>query len=194
MLVLILCALAVVSPLIAWRWPAGLLLRRWTWPALIWIALALQLVALEVPMPHVLASALHILTYAVAVGFLWLNRRAAGVWFVAAGAALNGIVIALNGGTLPASRAASEAAGIDSGDEFANSAVLENPVLPWLGDVFAWPEPLPLANTFSVGDVLIVLGVWVAAWSGTRRIGKPLIPADAPHSPEGDSSRQQDPT
>jgi hypothetical protein len=40
-------------------------------------------------------------------------------------------------------------------------------VLPWLGDVFAWPAPLPLANTFSVGDLVIVLGVVVAAWTGT---------------------------
>jgi hypothetical protein len=170
MLVLVLCMLAVVSPLIVLRWPAGLLRHRWALPVLIWAALALQVVALEVPMPHTLASVLHVLTYAVAVSFLWLNRRAAGVWFVAAGAALNGIVIALNGGTLPASRAASEAAGIDRGSDFANSAILENPVLPWLGDAFAWPAPLPLANTFSVGDVLIVLGVWVAAWSGTRTL------------------------
>ncbi|MCB2412309.1 DUF5317 domain-containing protein [Demequina sp. TTPB684] len=179
MLVLVLCALAVVSPLILWRWPAGLLLRRWRWPLLIWAALALQLVALEVPMPHTLASVLHILTYAVAVTFLWFNRSAPGVWWVGSGAALNGIVIALNGGTLPASRSASEAAGIDTDGAFANSAVLDSPVLPWLGDVFAWPAPLPLANTFSVGDVLIVLGAWIAAWSGTRRLGKATSPTAA---------------
>lgn len=122
-------------------------------------------------MPTGLASVLHILTYAAAIGFLWLNRRFAGVLIVGAGAFLNGLVIALNGGTLPASAAAVAAADFDHDLAFANSAVLQDPVLPWLGDVFAWPAPLPLANTFSVGDVLIVLGVFVAAWRGSRRIG-----------------------
>jgi len=171
MLVLVLCLAAVVSPLFALRWPAGLLLNRWRWPLLIWVTLAVQVAAVEVDMPHGLAAILHVLTYVVAVGFLWANRRATGMWIVVAGALSNGVVIALNGGTLPASKAATAAAGIDSDLAFANSGVLENPVLPWLGDVFAWPAPLPLANIFSVGDVLIVVGVWVAAWSGTRRFG-----------------------
>ena len=171
MLVVALCVLAVVSPLAALRWPAGLLLHRWKWPALVWAALALQIVVVEVALPRGFAPVLHVLTYAAAFAFLWLNRRVRGALIVGVGAALNGITIALNGGTLPASRAAVEAAGIDPDIAFANSAVLENPVLPWLGDVFAWPAPLPFANTFSVGDVLIVVGVWIAAWSGTRRFG-----------------------
>lgn len=173
MLVVALCALGVVSPFLALRWPAGLLLNKWRLPQLIWAALALQLVALEVPMPHGLAATLHVLTYAVAFAFLWLNRRVAGVLVVAAGAVTNGVVIALNGGTLPASAAAVKAAGLDGDIAFANSGVVDDPVLPWLGDAFAWPAPMPLANTFSVGDVLIVVGVFVAAWVGSRRLGAP---------------------
>lgn len=186
MLVLTLCVLGVLSPLVALRWPAGLLLHRWRWPLLIWVALVVQVVALEVSMPSGLAAALHILTYAAAAAFLWGNRSLAGLWIVAAGALSNGIVIALNGGTLPASEAAVEAAGFDHDLAFANSAVIENPVLPWLGDVFAWPAPLPLANTFSVGDVLIVSGVWVAAWSGSRRWGRSRE-ADAQTTPDADA-------
>lgn len=179
MLVVALCVLAVASPLFALRWPARLLSYRWRWPLLIWAALALQVVAIEVAMPEALAAALHILTYAVALGFLWANRRAAGVWIVAAGALSNGLAIALNGGVLPASARAVASAGIDAESAFANSAVLEHPVLPWLGDVFAWPAPLPLANVFSVGDVLIVVGAFVAAWTGTRRLAsRPKRAAD----------------
>jgi len=178
-LVLALCVAAVVSPLVAWRWPAGLLLHRWRWPWLVWVALLVQSVVLNVTLPWVLAPVMHVLTYVAALGFAWMNRRAAGVWIVAAGAFTNGATIAVNGGTLPASAAAAQAAGIEQGSDFANSAVLDNPVLPWLGDVFAWPAPLPLANTFSVGDVLIVVGVWVAAWSGTRRLGSERAPAVA---------------
>lgn len=171
MLVLALCALAVVSPLVALRWPAGLLVHRWRWVLLIWAALAVQVVAVEVAMPEGLAASLHVSTYVIALGFLWVNRRAAGVWVVAAGAFSNGLAIALNGGVLPASASAVASAGIDPDLAFDNTAVLEHPVLPWLGDVFAWPAPLPLANTFSVGDVLIVAGVFVAAWTGTRCLG-----------------------
>ena len=71
---------------------------------------------------------------------------------------------------LPASAGAAAAAGIDPHTAFANSAVVDHPTLPWLGDVFAWPAPLPLANTFSVGDVLIVLGILLAAWTGTHHL------------------------
>ena len=181
MLVVVLCAVGVMSPLVALRWPASLLLHKWRLPLLIWAALALQVVALEVAMPKVLAASLHVSTYAVAFAFLWLNRRVAGVLVVAAGAVSNGVVIVLNGGTLPASAAAVKAAGLDGDLAFANSGVLDHPVLPWLGDVFAWPAPLPLANTFSVGDVLIVVGVFVAAWVGSRRLGAALtMPGQAP--------------
>lgn len=178
MLVVAWCALALASPLLAGRWPAGLITYRWRWPALVWAVLVFQAFVLEIKLPQGVAPVLHVLTYVAAVAFLWLNRRVTGVWFVAAGAASNGLVIALNGGTLPARSAAVEAAGIDHDLAFANSAVVDNPVLPWLGDYFAWPEPLPLANTFSVGDVLIVAGVFVAAWSGAKRLGK-RDPADA---------------
>ena len=171
MLVVALCVVGVASPLLALRWPARLLLHSWRLPVLIWVALVVQVVALEVAMPQVLAAILHILTYAAAIAFLWCNRTVGGLWGVAAGAASNGFVIALNGGTLPASAAAVRSAGLDGDLAFANSGVIEDPVLPWLGDVFAWPAPMPLSNTFSVGDVLIVVGVFVAAWMGSRRLG-----------------------
>ncbi|WP_084079484.1 DUF5317 domain-containing protein [Demequina sp. NBRC 110057] len=171
MLILALGLLAVASPLFAGRWPAGLLLRRWRWPLLIWGALAAQIVIIEFDALENLAPVVHVLTYVAAIAFLWLNRDVAGALVVGAGAFSNGLTIALNGGVLPAREAAVEAAGIDRGADFANSAVVSDPVLPWLGDVFAWPEPLPLSNTFSVGDVLIIVGVVIAAWSGSRRIG-----------------------
>lgn len=180
MLILALGVLAVASPLLAGRWPAGLLLHRWRWPALIWGALAAQIVIIEFDALHGAAPVLHILTYVAALAFLWLNRAVAGALVVGAGALSNGLTIALNGGVLPARAAAVEAAGIDPGSDFANSAVVDDAVLPWLGDVFAWPEPLPLANTFSVGDVLIIVGVAIAAWSGSARLGR-----SAPNATQG---------
>jgi hypothetical protein len=173
-LLLAACVLALLSPLIAGRWPAGLLLHRWRWPLLIWVTLLLQVAVVEVSLPGVLAPVLHVLTYVIVLGFLWANRTLTHILLVAAGAASNGITIALNGGVLPASAGAVSAAAIDTDMAFANSAVVAHPILPWLGDVFAWPAPLPLANTFSVGDVLIALGVVLVAWTGTCRMGTTL--------------------
>jgi hypothetical protein len=174
-LVLAACLLALLSPLLAGRSLAGLLRVRLAGLPLVWAALLVQVVAVEVPLPHLLAAATHLASYVLAAAFLWLNRDLRGLPVVALGAACNAGTIALNGGTLPASATAVRRAGIDADEQFLNSAVLPHPVLPWLGDVFAWPRPLPLANVFSVGDVLIVLGVGVVSWC----LGSPR-PAAAP--------------
>jgi hypothetical protein len=119
----------------------------------------------------------HIASYVLVACFLYLNRRLVGLWIVALGAGLNLLAIVANGGVMPADADALEQAGrpVES-DEFENSAVLEDPKLLFLGDVFAVPDEVPLANVFSIGDVLIVAGAVVtlhelggSPW--TRRIG-----------------------
>lgn len=173
-LLLTLGLVALFSPALAGRWPAGLLVRRWLWPSLIWVALGLQFAIFRFPLPGALAPVIHVLTYAAALAFLLANRRAPGVLVAAAGAAANGITIALNGGVLPTTHWALQTAGIEVDAAFVNTGVMEHPVLPWLGDVFAVPAPLPLANTFSVGDVLIGLGIAIAAWRGSVAFGQPV--------------------
>ena len=179
MLLLAACVLALLSPLLAGRWPATVLLHRWRWTPLIWATLLLQVAVIEVPLPGVIAPVLHVMTYLPVLAFLWANRAIRTVLLVAVGTASNGITIALNGGVLPASRRAVAAAAIDPHAAFANSAVVADPRLAWLGDVFAWPAPMVFANTFSVGDVLIAVGVLSAAWTGTRRLGLLPRPGDA---------------
>jgi hypothetical protein len=64
---------------------------------------------------------------------------------------------------MPASPEAVAAAGLPPDPPgFANSAVLPDPRLAFLGDVFAIPRSWPLANVFSVGDVLIAVGAAAA--------------------------------
>lgn len=139
-----------------------------------WLAAALGVQILIIELltgPKAVLEAAHIATYLVAAWFLVSNLRIPGLWLVGVGALSNGLTITLNGGTLPARAGALEAAGLDvSQPGFVNSGVIEGARLPWLGDVFALPSPLPLANVFSVGDVLIILGIAVAAWRicGTR--------------------------
>jgi multisubunit Na+/H+ antiporter MnhE subunit len=49
-----------------------------------------------------------------------------------------------------------------------NSVVVDRPALEPLTDVFALPAWLPLANVFSVGDVLIGLGIAIAIAAAMR--------------------------
>jgi hypothetical protein len=71
--------------------------------------------------------------------------------------ALNAVAIYANGGKMPVAESAWRAAGLDAG---GGSNVREGAEhLGFLGDVFALPAGLPLANVFSVGDILIGFGM-----------------------------------
>lgn len=148
---------------------------RCTW--LVFAALAVQLVITVVlsHASHPVLSALHVLSYVMAGAFVVVNRSVPGLLLVALGAACNGVTIAVNGGTLPASASALRTAGFSpAATGFVNSGVLAHPRLPFLGDVFAIPAAIPLANVFSVGDVLIVVGV---AWGSHRICASHVVPS-----------------
>ena len=103
----------------------------------------------------------HVATYVVAVVFLALNRSIPGLRLVVLGTVLNVVAITSNGGIMPASPSAVARAGLDQPEEFRNSQPVDDPRLLALGDVFAIPAGWPLANVFSVGDVVLVLGTAV---------------------------------
>lgn len=135
-------------------------------PWLLVAALVVQIVTISVLIepPHVVAAALHLFSYGLAAAFLWVNRHLRGLPVTALGGALNLLVIAANGGIMPASAAALRTAGISPETEhFANSAVVGHPRLALLGDVLAVPESVGLiANVFSVGDVVLAAGaIWL---------------------------------
>ena len=97
-----------------------------------------------------------------------VNLRVPGLPLVAAGAAANLAAIVANGGSMPADPAALASLGLTPGGA-TNSVVLADPALRPLTDIFALPAWLPLANVFSVGDVLIGIGVAVAIALSMRR-------------------------
>lgn len=101
-------------------------------------------------------SRLHLLSYLLLLAFAAFNARTLVFLPIFAGLLLNALAIAANGGRMPLSPAAARAAGID---EPGGNVSAEGHRLSFLGDVFALPGELPLANTFSVGDVLIGIGV-----------------------------------
>ena len=140
---------------------ADLPLRR---PALAVAAILVQIVVISVipTMGHTLSVALHMSSYALLGAFAWSNRMIVGVPIIALGGLLNFTAIAANGGVMPAlpDAIASLARQVPEG-EFANSAVLDDARLQVLGDLIATPTWLPLHNVFSVGDAVLLIGVFV---------------------------------
>jgi hypothetical protein len=82
------------------------------------------------------------------------------------GVLCNMVAIAANGGYMPATRAALELAGIPVSSQLHNNSLLADAGtrLGFLSDIFAVPRWAPLANVFSVGDLLVAVGLaWLLA-------------------------------
>jgi Family of unknown function (DUF5317) len=127
------------------------------------------------------AKALWLVSYGCLLGAAVWNRRIVGAQIVAVGMALNLVAILANGGRMPATPGAMEAAGLDFAVKH-NSVAATEPSVPWLVDRFAAPDWVPLTNVFSVGDVVIALGavVLVFAAMGARVPGLPPRRSEQP--------------
>jgi len=131
--------------------------------------------------PEGLATALALLTYALLVLVAGLNWRVRGFPIAALGMACNLVAIAGNGGHMPALPRAMRAAGLAYSGVHNNSVADANPHVAWLVDRWGAPGWLPMANVYSVGDVLLALGtiVIISAAMGARvtrlRIPRPGV-------------------
>ena len=109
----------------------------------------------------------------VVMAALLRNLRLRGLGIIAIGAGLNLLVIVANGGFMPSSAHVwLELTGVAAVPvAHYSNVVLIGPdtLLPFLGDIFVFPRPLPMATAFSVGDALIALGAVVFLVSGMRQ-------------------------
>jgi hypothetical protein len=104
------------------------------------------------------------------------NVAIPGVALIAIGAGCNLAAIVANGGWMPADPVALESVG-GAGAGYTKSIVVGEPALRPLIDTFALPAWLPLANVFSVGDVLIGLGVAATIALAMREATRAARPA-----------------
>jgi hypothetical protein len=127
-----------------------------------------------IPDFHATALAVaHVASYVAAGICVVLNHRLPGILLIGLGGALNGLVITLNGGTLPTSAEALRAAGrAADADKFTNSGVVDEPKLAFLGDAFATPAWVPGHSVFSIGDVAIWVGIGWFLWRTCRSSGE----------------------
>jgi hypothetical protein len=127
----------------------------------------------------------HVGSYVLGIAFVVVNLHVPGLWIAALGGGANFLAIGANGGVMPASARALEIAGkTPTPDGFANSVLVEDARLWFLGDIFAIPDGWPLANVFSIGDVLLVIGcgIVVHAACGSRLVPRRWRATDEGHA------------
>lgn len=158
---------------------------RGVWIAVAGLALQILIISIVPEGDKDVHTAVHLSSYLLVGWVVFANRHVPWLWLVGVGGLLNFIAIAANGGVMPASASASQAAGLraDPG-EFVNSQVLPDPNLLFLGDVFGSTLPWPLPNNvFSIGDILMAIGAFLLLHTvcesrlSTRRLRARLRPA-----------------
>jgi hypothetical protein len=142
---------------------------RWAWLA---VAGLLVQVVLFSPIGGRLAGdlgpAVYVGSTLAVLAVVLANLGIPGLTLVAIGSASNLAAILANGGYMPADPDALASLGESVEDGYSNSAVVADPALRPLTDIFAMPAWLPFANVFSIGDVLIGLGIAIAIATAMR--------------------------
>jgi hypothetical protein len=154
------------------------------WPLAL-AGLVFQVVLFSSPLAAVVGAAgpaLYVGSTLVVLVALLANLRQPGFRLILIGALCNLAAIVANGGQMPASPEAFAAlTGLPAvpTEHFTNS-VLAAPGTPllFLGDIFVLPRPIPFANVFSIGDVLIAAGgvVFIARCMTRPLTATPLTP------------------
>lgn len=111
----------------------------------------------------------HLLSYMLIVVFLLLNLHLRSFASISLGIFLNFIAIVVNGGFMPASRVSLIKSGLgelvphylQNGGYWNNSVLMSSKThLNVLGDLFYLPLPAPFYSVFSIGDILIGIGIF----------------------------------
>lgn len=140
---------------------------RIRWAPLALAGLLVQVILFLDPVARAVGPAgmpIYVASTAMVLMVVLRNAARPGLALVALGAVSNLAAILANGGYMPASPEAMAALGKSVGEAYSNSAVMNQPALWPLTDIFALPAGLPFANVFSIGDVLIGIGLaWAVA-------------------------------
>jgi Family of unknown function (DUF5317) len=160
-LVLLICIATV--PLLGGRLGALAELRpRAGWLPMLAIAIQILIISVVPGASADVLQAAHLVSYALLGAFVWANRAIPGMALIALGGGSNVLVIAANGGVMPADPDLIAAASVQkSNGEFLNSAVVDHPRLAFLGDNLATPHIGPIHALVSVGDCVLVFGALV---------------------------------
>ena len=152
--------------------PSGLADLQFRWAGLMLAGLLIQVVLFSDQVTSWIGAAgppIYVVSTAMVVAAVVANRAIVGMPVVAVGAISNLVAIMANGGFMPADPSALQTLGKLPANVYSNSALVPNPALAPLTDIFALPTWLPFTNVFSVGDALIGLGVIIVVVAAMRR-------------------------
>ncbi len=145
------------------------------WSALVLLALGLQIFVIYGPgkldaRPYSFSALLILSSYGLLMVAVGANWQIPGMLFLGLGAALNFLVILVNGGWMPVTADHLAVSGLFSSTSLAlGQRVLyskdlivasQETHLRWLSDVFVIPRAGLLSMVFSTGDVLMMLGLF----------------------------------
>jgi hypothetical protein len=151
--------------------PAGIaeIHLRWSWVILGGLLVQVVLFSEQVSERiGALGPPIYVGSTVAVIAAILANRAIPGMLIVALGAISNMAAIVANGGYMPMSAQAAAAMGGGHPTTYSNSALIPDPMLAPLTDIFALPTWLPFANVFSIGDVLIGVGVVVVIVKAMR--------------------------
>jgi hypothetical protein len=149
---------------------------RFHWPYFVLGVLVVKEVVLLTPLDRIDGMQfVYAVSLAALVGWtIWHIYLLPGVWLVSAGAALNLLVVVVNGGRMPVSPELAARGShllVDRG--FVGQYVLMGPHtnLSWLADWLALPGPLGtlVPEAYSPGDFVSALGIAVVTFLATKR-------------------------
>jgi hypothetical protein len=95
------------------------------------------------------------------------NIKLPGFKYIILGLILNGFVITLNGGSMPvlvkqgAITNINNTGLLESGTRVVHSLMNDNTLFAFLGDVISIPKPFPDTSIISVGDIMILVGLFI---------------------------------
>ena len=157
---------------------------RLRWAPLIALGMAAQLLLFSSPAGDALGPApplVYIASNLAVLLAVWRNLAIPGLWLVLAGGAANLVAIIANRGYMPVSPEALAAMGRLPREGYSNSRLVDGVVLGPLTDLFAMPTWVPMANVFSLGDVLIGTGTAIAIVAVMHGRGPLGVPGAPPH-------------
>lgn len=134
---------------------------RLRWAPLALLGLVVQVLLFSDPISAAVgdgAPAIYVASTAAVLIAVLRDVAIPGMALIAIGAGSNLVAIGANGGYMPADPMAL-ASVVELTPGYSNSVVVADPALRPLTDIFALPAAIPFANVFSVGDVLIGIGV-----------------------------------
>lgn len=152
--------------------------RRISMPRIRWAWLLVPTIAATWATNHFstkpLAITTIVLSQALPLVLVWINRRQPGMWLLGVGLMLNLLVIILNGGFMPISPETLLAMGIPP-DQWAigQRLGLSKDLVQLVADTNLWflsdwllsPAWYPQKGAFSIGDVCTGVGVFWVLWA-----------------------------